>query len=149
MRIIIIVLSLLIATSCYAEVKLFKFTNGGKVVGVSYSDKDGNITPPAGATATEITESEKDAAIAQQIADTPAVFSYGTLLTSINQKFTGAKAIQLAPYLGAMQGYCDANNWVGLKAFADGLIVAEIMTTDDYNLLNTAMKEQGVDLDSY
>jgi hypothetical protein len=50
-------------------VKLFKFVLNGKVIGVTYSDADGNVTPPEGATAVEIQESEKAAAIAQQEID--------------------------------------------------------------------------------
>jgi hypothetical protein len=80
MRIITIVLALLMATTCFADVKLFKFEKDGKVVGVCYSDKDGNTVPPVGVTAVQITEGEKDATIAQQKSDAPIVVSYPLLI---------------------------------------------------------------------
>jgi len=131
-------------------VKLFKFMKEGKVVGVTYSDNNGNVTSPEGATSVEITEYEKASAITQQRIDEqiPTPFYYSVLLPSLLAKFTGIKAIQLAPYLAAIEGFCNAQNFVGLRDFAQGMITASLMTTDDYNLFNIAMKEQGIDLDA-
>lgn len=63
MRIVIIMLSLFLATSCLAEVKLWRFTDkiSGEERGISYSDKNGN--PPINNSdwnAEEISENEKE-----------------------------------------------------------------------------------------
>jgi hypothetical protein len=50
-------------------IKLFKFIKDGKVVGVSYTDYEGNIETPEGAIAIEISENEKEIAISRQISD--------------------------------------------------------------------------------
>ena len=62
MRIIIIALSLLIATSCYAEVQLYRYTDKitGDEAGISYSDKDGNPMSNPNWIAEVITEDKKE-----------------------------------------------------------------------------------------
>jgi len=126
----------------------------GKFEGANVSTRqnpDGtySITTWSVSGVTQPTDSEVDQIITNYEAAVFPNFSYATLLTSINSKFTGLKAIQLAPYLGAIQGYTNAQNWTGLKTFAQGLISVGIMNTDDYNLFNDALKEQNVDLGNF
>jgi hypothetical protein len=149
---IALILTMLIAFPSFAEVKLYRYVDKvtNKEAGICYSDKDGNPINNPNWDAYEIQESEKQTYIDKQHQEQEAEkFSFPILLSSINQKFTGLKAIQLAPYLGAIEGYCNVKNWAGLRAFADGMIAGDLLTQDDYKLFNSAMKEQGVDLDDY
>jgi len=131
-------------------VKLFKFMKDGKVVGVTYSDKDGNVTPPEGATAVEITEDEKTAAIAQQKADMPIPFDVVAFQTSLAQLLlTGALSnVNLRFEFAAIIAYVSNGNFAGLYQYAEWLISQGIATADDLTAINNACKAQGVDLEN-
>lgn len=138
----------LMASTCFADMPLWRYSDKdtGNERGLCYSEIP--VDNPNW-NYEQIPESKKKYYIDLWNAQQPKRISYEVLLTSINSKFTGTKAIQLAPYLGALQGYCNASNWAGIKTFALGLVHMEILTQDDYVLLNLAFQEQGIDLNDY
>lgn len=67
MKTLITTLILLSATICFADVKLYEFIDSNNnVIGISYSDKNGNIIAPIGTTAKEISENQKNSEILKQ-----------------------------------------------------------------------------------
>ena len=131
-------------------VKLFKFMKDGKTIGITYSDKDGNVTPPDGATAVEITEDEKAAAIAQQKADMPTPFDVVVFQTSLAQLLlTGAFSnANLRFEFAAIIAYVTNGNFAGLYQYAQWLISQGIATADDLTAINNICKLQGIDLEN-
>lgn len=129
-------------------VKLFKFMKDGKVMGVSYSDKNGKVTPPEGATAVEITEDEKAATIAQQQADLPIPFDVIAFQTALAQLLlTGTLSnVNLRFEFAAIIAYVSIKDFAGLYQYAQWLIGQGIATADDLTAINNVCKTQGVDL---
>ena len=125
--------------------KLFKFMKDGKVVGVSYSNINGNITPPEGATAVEITEDEKAAAIAQQQADMPTPFNPDLIMQGVFNIFQNNLVI-MGPYAGTLGLLMQYQNWAGLSALRDQLVSANIITQDEANQLTALFAAQGITL---
>ena len=131
-------------------VKLFKFVLNGKVVGVTYSDAEGNVTPPIGATAVEITEDEKAAAIAQQQADMPVPFNAVTFQAALFQLLVsgGLSNPNLRFEFASINAFVTNGDFAGLKQYCLWLISESIATQDDFTAINNACKSQGIDLEN-
>jgi hypothetical protein len=142
-KLVILALVLFMATSCFAEVKLFKFMQDGKVVGVTYSNKDGNVIPPVGATAVEIVEFEKDATIAQQKADLPVPPDTSVIMQGIFGIFQN-KLATAGSYAGTIQLLMQFQNWAGISALRDQLIAGGIIIKAEADQVNQLFLDQGI-----
>lgn len=122
-----------------APFKGFSIWSDGRVIGVSD---------------TEPTEEEKQNAVIalQGLSTEPcqellaSQFSFHVLMGRLNQTMAPASIVKLAPYTGALQSFCDWKNWVGIGAFLNSLIDAEIATVEEISQVVDAFEEQGISL---
>jgi len=78
-------------------------------------------------------------------------FSVDNMLGAMGLAFTGADAVNLAPYLSAIQNYASApfRNFKGIKDFIAGLVLMGKATQDQADALTAIFAQQGIDLNAY
>lgn len=105
----------------------------------------------------EPTQAEKDA-LASAINALPetldasvyeARFNVDLMTARLGEEFTGVDAVALAPYLGAIQSYGKARNFVGMKEFINGLVALGNATQAQGVTMKSVVLEQGINLDNY
>lgn len=90
----------------------------------------------------------KDEAVIQK-AEVIRNFNVGLLTQRLGQAFTGGDAIDLAPYLAALQSYAIARNFTAINAFGLGLVAKEKATQKQVETIFALFLEQGIDLSKY
>lgn len=60
----------------------------------------------------------------------------------------GASIGQLAPYWGVLSDMITFKNFDGIKLYSDGLITAGVLSSGQYQAINSIFKSQNVDLDN-
>lgn len=76
-------------------------------------------------------------------------FSVVKLTTRLGEAFVGESAIDLAPYLGALQSYAEARNFKGIYAFGLGLVAKQKATQEQVTKIFGLFLEQGINLADY
>ena len=74
-------------------------------------------------------------------------FNADTAISREAQVFSIDRIIALAPFTYTINEMIRYENWIQLKQMIQGLISGGMANQDDYNLLNSILKEQNVDLD--
>jgi hypothetical protein len=78
-------------------------------------------------------------------------FNVDAMLGAMGLAFTGADAVNLSPYLSAIQNYASSpfRNFKGIKDFIAGLVAMNKATQEQADILTGIFAEQGIDLDNY
>ena len=78
-------------------------------------------------------------------------FDINLMLGAMGLAFTGVDAVQLAPYLSAIQNYASApfRNFKGIKDFIAGLVAMGKANQSQANSLYAIFAEQGINLGAY
>lgn len=76
-------------------------------------------------------------------------FSTYLMLGAMGLAFTGVDAVNLAPYLSAIQNYADFKNFKGIKDFIAGLVATGKATQAQATKLTEIFAQQGIDLGAY
>ena len=78
-------------------------------------------------------------------------FSVDAMLGAMGLAFTGVEAVNLAPYLSAIQNYASApfRNFKGIKDFVAGLVAMNKATQDQADAITEIFAQQGIILGDY
>lgn len=78
-------------------------------------------------------------------------FNVDLMLGAMGLAFTGADAVNLAPYLSAIQNYASApfRNFKGIKDFVAGLVLMSKATQDQADAIYAIFAQQGINLGDY
>lgn len=78
-----------------------------------------------------------------------AGFNVDLMTKRIGDVIDDLREIALLPYLGGVQSSAKAKNWVKLKNLINGLVQANIATSNEAALIKGVILEQGINIDSY
>jgi len=73
-------------------------------------------------------------------------FSVDKFISDLFNSFSGA--INLFPYYAVIKDTAASGNFLGMKLILNGLVAAGIMTQDQFNLLNSILQIQNIDLNN-
>lgn len=76
-------------------------------------------------------------------------FNVDRMTAGIGEVVTPLEAVDLAPYLGALQSYCKAKNFKGAKDFIIALVSLKKATPEQASKIKAVILEQGIDLDTF
>jgi len=76
-------------------------------------------------------------------------FNVDLMTAHIGEVVTPLEAVDLAPYLGALQSYCKAKNFKGAKDFVIALVSLKKATKEQAEKIKDVLLRQGVDLDTF